>query len=76
MEEGTWFFANGLYSIVTTRVNSANVDAQNRAFRDVYRIIELTGEKLTYADLGTGAEFSMRRVPDSFRLEENCPLTN
>lgn len=72
-EEGTWFLSNGLFATLTQRINGQPTDPKERRYRDVYRVVELTPKRFSYADIGSDAQFSVERVPDSFELGDACP---
>jgi hypothetical protein len=72
-EEGTWFYANGLYATVTQRINGRPTDPKDRKLREVYRVTELTARRVRYTDIGSATEFTAERVPDTFVLDGACP---
>ena len=65
-EEGTWFLSNGLYATITHRINGENANPADRRLREVYRVIELNDTRFVYADVGSGAQFTVTRVPSNF----------
>lgn len=72
-EEGTWFYANGLYATVTQRINGQPADPNDRKLREIYRVTELTARRVRYADIGSATEFTADRVPANFVLNDSCP---
>ena len=76
VEQGTWSLANGVYSTITTLIDGSKVNPGNPQFKDTYRIIELTDEKLVFSHIERGWQFSANRVPNSFVLGQTCPISN
>src|ERR1043166_3466858 len=73
VEEGTWSFADGLYSTITTHINGSKINSAHPQFRDTYRVIELTDDKFIYSHVEGGEQFSVYRVAVSFVLGQSCP---
>ena len=73
MEEGTWSFADGLYSTITTHINGLKVNSADPQYRDTYRVIKLSEDKFVYSHID-GRQFPSYRVADSFILGQTCPV--
>jgi hypothetical protein len=76
VEEGTWSFANGLYSTITTLIDGSKVNPGDPQFRDTYRVIELTGDRFVLSHIEKGWQFTAYRVTDSFALGQSCPMSH
>jgi hypothetical protein len=72
VEQGTWSFADGLYSTITTQIDGRTVNPADPQFRDTYRVIKLTEDKFVYSHID-GRQFPAYRMPDSFVLGQTCP---
>lgn len=72
IESGRWAISNGLYTVVTDRVNDRAVDSSDHFYQDIYEIKSFTHDSFQFKSIAYDLTFQGRRVAEDFKPVPKC----